>query len=111
MMARMKHVGPEESLMKSSQLARFESDALTDKISKPILSLSVDLKHQIGRRKCSGGVLQRMHAAQEKREEILSEAVDDGRKNAAYPWCYQGTKFQQGKGYATCNRLRHPRPF
>ncbi|MDY7011941.1 MAG: hypothetical protein SVV80_14515, partial [Planctomycetota bacterium] len=38
--------------------------------------------------------------------EILSKAVDDGRKNAAYPWCYEGTKFQQGKGYATCNRVR-----
>ena len=52
MMARMKHVGPEESLAKPSQLQRFESDALTDKISKPILSLSVERKHQIGRSKC-----------------------------------------------------------
>ena len=33
--------------------------------------------------------------------EILSKAVDDVRKSAAYPWCLQGTKFQRGKGYAT----------
>ena len=66
----MKHVGPEESLAKSSQLQRLESDARIDKISKPILSLSVDLKHSIGRRECSGGVLPRMHSAQETRERL-----------------------------------------
>ncbi len=73
MMARMKHIGPKESLMKSSQLQRLENDARINKISKPIFSLSLDLKRPIGRRKCAGGVLPRMHAAQEKRKRLNVE--------------------------------------
>ena len=73
--ARMKHVGPEESLMKSSQLSRFESDALTDKISKPILSLLVELRRQIGRSRCSGGVDLRTHSVQEQRKRLYVEPI------------------------------------
>ena len=72
MMAWMKHVGPEESLIKSSQLRQFESDALTDEISKPILLLSVEMKHQIGRNKCSRGMLPRTHSAQENARGSMS---------------------------------------
>lgn len=74
-MARMELVGAQESLMKSSQPQRFESDALIDKISKPILSLSVNLKRQIGRSKYSCGVLSRMHSAQGKRERLYDEPI------------------------------------
>ncbi|MCD4670919.1 MAG: hypothetical protein K8S14_10795, partial [Actinomycetia bacterium] len=41
-----------------------------------------------------------------KAVEILSKVVDDGRKSAAYPWCCNDTSFQQGKEYATCNRIQ-----
>jgi len=67
MRARMKPVTPEESLMKSSQLQRLESDVRINKISKPILSLSVDLKRQIGRSRCSCGVPVRSYSARDKR--------------------------------------------
>ena len=73
MTARMKHVGLGESLMKSGRLQRLESDALTDRFSKPILSLSVDLKRQIGRNKCSCGVPVRSYLARDKRERLCDE--------------------------------------
>jgi len=73
MTARMKHVGPEESLMKSSQSQRLESDARTDRFSKRILPLSVDMKRPIGRRKCSCGVPVRSHSARDKRERLYDE--------------------------------------
>lgn len=73
MTARIKHVGPEESLMKSSPLQRLEGDARINKTSKPILSFSVDLKRQTGRSKCSCGVPVRSYSARDKREGLYDE--------------------------------------
>jgi hypothetical protein len=44
-------------------------------------------------------------------DEILSIVVDDGRKSAAYPWCFEPIKFEQPEEYATCRKIRHPRRF
>ena len=86
----------------------------------------VVLKHTMAYTIHSGGVI-RCHGSAEvgssvmvvegpvdlatRAQEILSKAVDDGRKNAAYPWCVVSTGFQRGKGYATWTRVQHPRRF